>query len=96
MPLFHLRAAIASVAHVPGNEWLLLALILPFELRLLPRASSRAPRLNAYRQGGGHCIGTSAQSASCLHVRGRADGQQGPGRRGDRPRRAGAQCSTLA
>ena len=38
----------------------------------------------------------SAQSTSCLHVRGCADGQQGPGRRGGRPRRAGAQCSTLA
>ena len=66
-PLFYLRAAIASVAHVPGNEWLLLALLLPFELRLLPRSSSRAPRLNAYRRGGRHYIGTSAQSTSCLH-----------------------------
>ena len=66
-PLFHLRAVIASVAHVLGDEWLLLALLLPFELRLLPRASSRAPRLNAYRRGGRHCIGTSAQSTSCLH-----------------------------
>ena len=37
-----------------------------------------------------------AQSTSCLHVRGCADGQQGPGRRRGRPRRAGAQCSTLA
>ena len=66
-PLFHLRAAIASVAHVPGDEWLLLGLLLSFELRLLPRATSRAPRLNAYRRGGRHYIGTSAQSTSCLH-----------------------------
>ena len=34
---------------------------------MLPRASSRAPRLNAYRRGGRHCIGTSAWSTSCLH-----------------------------
>ena len=88
-PLFHLRAVIASVAHVPGDELLLLALLLPFELRLLPRSSSRAPRLNAYRRGGRHYIGTSAQSTSCLHDaaaqtanRGQEGGEEGHAGRG--------------
>ena len=68
---------------MPGNEWLLLALLLPFELRLLPRASSHAPRLNAYRQGGGHCIGTSARRAPlacmCAAAQTANKGQEGGG-----------------
>ena len=80
---FHLRAAIASVAHVPGDEWLLLALLLPFELRLLPRASSRAPRLNAYRQGGRHCIGARVRRAPlacmCAAAQTANRGQEGGG-----------------
>ena len=44
-------------------------LLQPLGMRLLQRASSRAPHLNAYRRGGSHCIGVTVQSTSSAYAR---------------------------